>query len=42
MRKRIRISSVLDLPQGSLGEPFELEREPNGLHAKIMWTDLNS
>jgi aryl-alcohol dehydrogenase-like predicted oxidoreductase len=37
-----RISSILDRASGPLGEPFELERMPDGPHAKIMWTDLNS
>jgi len=37
-----RISSILDRATGPLGEPFELERMPEGPHAKIMWTELNS
>ena len=36
-----RINSILDRAEGPHGEPFELEREPDGRHAKIMWTDLN-
>ena len=39
---RSRISSILERAKGPLGEPFELEREPDSPHAKIMWTDLNS
>jgi len=39
---RSRISSILERAKGPLGEPFELEREPDGPHAKIMWTNLNS
>ena len=38
---RNRISSILERAKGPLGEPFELEREPDGPHARIMWTDLN-
>ncbi len=37
-----RIGSILDRASGPSGQPFELEREPDGPHAKIMWTDLNS
>ena len=36
-----RISSIVDRATGPFGQPFELEREPDGPHAKIMWTDLN-
>jgi aryl-alcohol dehydrogenase-like predicted oxidoreductase len=39
---RNRISSILERAKGPLGEPFELEREPDGPHARIMWTDLNT
>ena len=39
---RDRIDDVLARAEGPLGDPFELEREPGGRHAKIMWTDLNS
>jgi len=38
---RERIDSVLADAQGPTGEPFELERLPEGRHAEIMWTDLN-
>ena len=39
---RDRIDSVLARAQGPLGDPFDLERRPDGAHSKIMWTDLNS
>jgi aryl-alcohol dehydrogenase-like predicted oxidoreductase len=38
---RDRIDAVLAKAQGPLGDPFELERQPDGAHSKIMWTDLN-
>ncbi len=39
---RGRIDDILARAEGPLGDPFELEREPEGRHARIMWTDLNS
>ena len=38
---RDRIDEVLRRAAGPRGEPFELERQPGGRHASIMWTDLN-
>lgn len=38
---RERLDSVLDRATGPNGEPFELERQPDGRHARIMKTDLN-
>lgn len=37
-----RIDGILARSVGPLGDPFELEREPEGRHSRIMWTDLNS
>ena len=39
---RERIDGILARAEGPLGDPFELEREPEGRHSRIMWTDLNS
>ena len=39
---RERIDGILARADGPLGDPFELEREPEGRHSRIMWTDLNS
>jgi len=39
---RSRIEEVLRSAKGPIGDPFELEREPEGRHSDIMWTDLNS
>lgn len=39
---RNRIEAVLARATGPVGEPFGLEREPDGRHSAIMWTDLNS
>ena len=38
---RDRVDSVLARAEGPLGDPFDLERQPEGAHSKIMWTDLN-
>jgi len=38
---RDRIAGVLARAEGPTGDPFELERRPDGPHSKIMWTDLN-
>ncbi len=38
---RDRIDVILARAVGPNGEPFELEREPEGRHSAIMWTDLN-
>jgi len=39
---RDRIDKILMRAEGPTGEPFELERQPESHHSKIMWTDLNS
>jgi len=39
---RERIDGILARAEGPFGEPFGLEREPEGRHSRIMWTDLNS
>ncbi len=39
---RDRIDTVLARAKGPVGDPFGLEREPEGRHSGIMWTDLNS
>lgn len=39
---RGRIDVVLERAAGPTGDPFELERENDGRHSRIMWTDLNS
>ena len=39
---RDRIAEVLSRACGPAGDPFTIEREPEGRHASIMWTDLNS
>ena len=38
---RARIENLLARAVGPIGDPFELERRPDGPHATIMWTDLN-
>jgi len=38
---RARIDEILRRAAGPRGEPFELERQPGGRHASVMWTDLN-
>ena len=38
---RDRIAGVLARARGPAGDPFAIEREPEGRHASIMWTDLN-
>jgi aryl-alcohol dehydrogenase-like predicted oxidoreductase len=38
---RHRIDGILRQAAGPAGEPFELERQPGGRHASLMWTDLN-
>ena len=38
---RERIKGILARAEGPHGDPFELEREPDGRHSRIMWTDLN-
>jgi aryl-alcohol dehydrogenase-like predicted oxidoreductase len=37
-----RIQDIVARARGPSGEPFELERQPDSPHSRIMWTDLNS
>jgi aryl-alcohol dehydrogenase-like predicted oxidoreductase len=40
-KDRDQIDRVLARAEGPVGEPFDLEREPDDRHSQIMWTDLN-